>query len=66
MRALFYTANVYSLTAPVLIANAMNIGNNKMIRQEHTNSSFQMYNTPSMNFLPGFQMFYLQIILNIM
>jgi NRAMP (natural resistance-associated macrophage protein)-like metal ion transporter len=36
--AILYTAIVYGLTAPVLIAVIMHIGNNKKIMKEHTNS----------------------------
>jgi Mn2+/Fe2+ NRAMP family transporter len=38
IKALFYTAISYGLTAPVLIAVILHIGNNKKIMKEHTNS----------------------------
>ena len=38
IQALLYTAILYGLTAPVLIAIIMHIGNNKTIMKEHTNS----------------------------
>jgi NRAMP (natural resistance-associated macrophage protein)-like metal ion transporter len=38
IKALLYTAIAYGLTAPVLIAVIMHIGNNKKIMKEHTNS----------------------------
>lgn len=38
IKALLYTAILYGLTAPVLIAMIMHIGNNKKIMKEHTNS----------------------------
>lgn len=38
IKALLYTAIVYGLTAPVMIAVIMHIGNNKKIMKEHTNS----------------------------
>jgi NRAMP (natural resistance-associated macrophage protein)-like metal ion transporter len=38
VKALLYTAIVYGLTAPVLIAMLLHIGNNKKIMKEHTNS----------------------------
>ncbi|MBZ5855488.1 NRAMP family divalent metal transporter [Flavihumibacter profundi] len=38
IKALLYTAISYGLTAPVLIAIILHIGNNKKIMQEHTNS----------------------------
>jgi NRAMP (natural resistance-associated macrophage protein)-like metal ion transporter len=38
VKALLYTAIVYGLTAPVLIAMLLHIGNNKKIMREHTNS----------------------------
>jgi Mn2+/Fe2+ NRAMP family transporter len=34
-----YTAIVYGLTAPVMIAVIMHIGNNKKIMKQHTNTS---------------------------
>lgn len=37
IKALFYTAISYGLTAPVLIAIILHIGNNKKIMKEHTN-----------------------------
>lgn len=39
IQALIYTAILYGLTAPVLIAIILHIGNNKAIMGEHTNSS---------------------------
>jgi len=39
-RALLYTAIVYGLTAPVLIAIVLHIGNNKKIMKENTNTWF--------------------------
>lgn len=38
IKALLYTAIVYGLTAPVMIAVIMHIGNNKKIMKDHTNS----------------------------
>lgn len=38
IQALYYTAILYGLTAPVLVAIIMHIGNNKKIMKEHTNS----------------------------
>jgi len=38
IKALLYTAISYGLTAPVMIAIVMHIGNNKKIMKEHTNS----------------------------
>ncbi len=38
IKALLYTAILYGLTAPVLIAVILHIGNNKEIMKEHTNS----------------------------
>ncbi len=38
VKALLYTAILYGLTAPVLIAVILHIGNNKKIMGEHTNS----------------------------
>jgi NRAMP (natural resistance-associated macrophage protein)-like metal ion transporter len=38
IKALFYTAISYGLTAPVLIAIVLHIGNNKKIMKENTNS----------------------------
>jgi len=38
VKALLYTAILYGLTAPVLIAVMLHIGNNKKIMGEHTNS----------------------------
>ena len=40
VKALLYTAILYGLTAPVLIAVILHIGNNKKIMGEHTNSGF--------------------------
>jgi Mn2+/Fe2+ NRAMP family transporter len=40
VKALLYTAILYGLTAPVLIAVIMHIGNNKKIMGENTNSGF--------------------------
>jgi NRAMP (natural resistance-associated macrophage protein)-like metal ion transporter len=40
IQALFYTAILYGLTAPVLIAVIMHIGNNKKIMKDKTNSIF--------------------------
>lgn len=39
MKSLLYTAIAYGLTAPVMIAIIMHIGNNKKIMKEHTNSN---------------------------
>jgi NRAMP (natural resistance-associated macrophage protein)-like metal ion transporter len=39
IKALLYTAIVYGLTAPVMIAVIMHIGNNKKIMKQHTNTS---------------------------
>jgi len=47
IQALIYTAILYGLTAPVLIAIIMHIGNNKAIMGEHTNSKLS-------NILGGF------------
>ena len=44
VKALLYTAILYGLTSPVLIAMILHIGNNKKIMGEHTN-------TPLSNFL---------------
>lgn len=38
IKALLYTAISYGLTAPILIAIILHIGNNKKIMKEHTNS----------------------------
>ena len=38
IQALLYTAILYGLTAPVLIAIILHIGNNKKVMKEHTNS----------------------------
>jgi len=38
IKALLYTAIAYGLTAPVMIAVIMHIGNNKKIMKKHTNS----------------------------
>lgn len=38
IQALFYTAILYGLTSPILIAVIMHIGNNKKIMNEYTNS----------------------------
>lgn len=38
IQALLYTAIAYGLTAPVLIAIILHIGNNKKVMKEHTNS----------------------------
>jgi Mn2+/Fe2+ NRAMP family transporter len=38
VKALLYTAILYGLTAPVLIAVLLHIGNNKKIMGEHTNN----------------------------
>ncbi len=46
IQALVYTAILYGITAPVLIAIIMHIGNNKKIMKEHTNSKLS-------NFLGG-------------
>lgn len=40
IKALLYTAIVYGLTAPVMIAVIMHIANNEQIMGEHTNSRF--------------------------
>ena len=40
VKALLYTAILYGLTSPVLIAMILHIGNNKKIMGEHTNSLF--------------------------
>lgn len=40
VKALLYTAILYGLTSPVLIAIILHIGNNKKIMGEHTNSTF--------------------------
>lgn len=40
IKALLYTAIAYGLTAPVMIAMIMHIGNNKKIMKEFTNSKF--------------------------
>ena len=40
IKALLYTAISYGLTAPVLIAIILHIGNNKKIMKENTNSKF--------------------------
>ena len=40
VKALLYTAILYGLTSPVLIAMILHIGNNKKIMGEHTNSGF--------------------------
>lgn len=47
IQALLYTAILYGLTAPVLIAIIMHIGNNKKIMKTHTNSKLS-------NILGGF------------
>lgn len=39
IQALLYTAILYGLTAPVLIAIILHIGNNKKVMKEHTNSA---------------------------
>jgi NRAMP (natural resistance-associated macrophage protein)-like metal ion transporter len=39
IKALLYTAIAYGLTAPVMIAMVLHIGNNKKIMNEHVNSS---------------------------
>ncbi|WP_158795558.1 NRAMP family divalent metal transporter [Pedobacter sp. L105] len=46
IKALLYTAIAYGLTAPVMIAVIMHIGNNKKIMKKHTNSKLS-------NFLGG-------------
>jgi Mn2+/Fe2+ NRAMP family transporter len=38
VQALFYTAILYGLTAPVMIAIILHIGNNKKIMGKNTNS----------------------------
>ena len=38
IKALLYTAILYGMTAPVLIAIILHIGNNKKVMKEHTNS----------------------------
>jgi NRAMP (natural resistance-associated macrophage protein)-like metal ion transporter len=40
VQALLYTAILYGLTAPVMIALLLHIGNNKKIMDKHTNSVF--------------------------
>lgn len=40
VKALLYTAILYGLTSPVLIAVILHIGNNKKIMGEHTNTRF--------------------------
>jgi Mn2+/Fe2+ NRAMP family transporter len=40
VKALLYTAILYGLTSPVMIAVILHIGNNKKIMGEHTNSRF--------------------------
>ena len=40
VKALFYTAILYGLTSPILIAVILHIGNNKKIMGEHTNTRF--------------------------
>jgi NRAMP (natural resistance-associated macrophage protein)-like metal ion transporter len=40
VKALLYTAILYGLTSPVLIAMILHIGNNKKIMHEHTNTRF--------------------------
>ncbi|HLZ89359.1 MAG TPA: divalent metal cation transporter [Puia sp.] len=40
VKALLYTAILYGLTSPVLIAVILHIGNNKRIMGEHTNTRF--------------------------
>ena len=47
IQALVYTAILYGITAPVLIAVIMHIGNNKKVMKEFTNSRLS-------NFLGGF------------
>jgi Mn2+/Fe2+ NRAMP family transporter len=39
IHALLYTAILYGITSPVLIAIILHIGNNKKIMKEHTNST---------------------------
>ena len=46
IQALVYTAILYGITAPVLIAVIMHIGNNKKVMKEFTNSKLS-------NFLGG-------------
>ena len=43
VQALYYTAILYGLTAPVMIAIILHIGNNKKIMGEHTNSRFSNF-----------------------
>ncbi|WP_431210568.1 NRAMP family divalent metal transporter [Puia sp. P3] len=40
VKALLYTAILYGVTAPVMVAVILHIGNNKTIMGEHTNSRF--------------------------
>jgi Mn2+/Fe2+ NRAMP family transporter len=47
IQALVYTAILYGITSPVLIAIIMHIGNNKKVMKEFTNSKLS-------NFLGGF------------
>jgi NRAMP (natural resistance-associated macrophage protein)-like metal ion transporter len=54
IKALLYTAIAYGLTAPVLIAVIMHIGNNKKIMKEHTNSRLS-------NILGGFTLLVMTI-----
>jgi Mn2+/Fe2+ NRAMP family transporter len=54
IKALLYTAIAYGLTAPVLIAVIMHIGNNKKIMKEHTNSTLS-------NILGGFTLLVMTI-----
>jgi Mn2+/Fe2+ NRAMP family transporter len=54
IKALLYTAMAYGLTAPVLIAVIMHIGNNKKIMKEHTNSRLS-------NILGGFTLLVMTI-----
>lgn len=43
VQALFYTAVLYGLTAPVMVAIILHIGNNKKIMGKHTNSLFSNF-----------------------
>lgn len=43
IQALLYTAILYGLTSPILIAIVLHISNNKKIMKENTNSNFQIF-----------------------
>ena len=54
VQALFYTAVLYGLCSPVLIAVIMHIGNNKQIMKEHTNSKLSNFlGTIALVFMTG-------------